>query len=85
MKKVCIVCGKLISEYSSRQKFCGSKCAARCRQLRRRGKPVPYENCTDLPVQGKTLGEISAEARAVGKTYGQYMSMLHNKSKEARP
>ncbi len=71
--KFCIMCGKRIPPTSDRQKLCSERCAKKRKVLHRRGLPAPYENCTEPPMQTYTLGEVNAEARAHGMSYGQYM------------
>ncbi len=74
--RFCIVCGRRLPTNSMRRKLCSDRCALRRRQLHRHGQACPFEDCTEPPLQSKTLGEINAEARKLHMTYGQYMAKL---------
>ena len=74
--KFCIVCGKRIPSSSNRHKLCSKQCSDRRRVLHRHGLPAPYEFATEPPAQAYTLGEVNAEARRRGMSYGEYMDAL---------
>lgn len=84
---VCPICGVRFERRSQRQKYCGSAECTRERMRRysraRWANDTPYENLTKKPEKPKkpkikkdmTIGEIAAEARKMGLSYGQYVGM----------
>ena len=77
--KFCIVCGRKIPANSNRHKICGNYCAQRRKALHRQGLNAPYEFATKPPLQSQSLGEINAEARKCGLSYGQYVAQISNR------
>lgn len=75
---ICVECGKMAARNSSNQKYCRG-CAAKKRYIQRPSRKKPVASETDVgrsawDLTGKTLSELALEARAIGMTYGKYIS-----------
>lgn len=69
----CEICGKTIEIKSYNQRTCGGECS---KELRRMEQRKPRKKKIQVKtVKGKTLGELAAEAREAGMTYGQYIAI----------
>ena len=76
--EICPVCGKEFNKWKGGRVYCSDKCRNMYHAKRHNEmfKKEPEVKKKKKVKKGKTISQISAEAREAGMTYGQYVAAM---------